>query len=213
MVTDLADLVLAGPARLGPVRAVAVDGPAAAGKTTFAGRLAAELRLRGVTVVEFHTDDLLDGWDDLLTFWPRLETGVLAPLRRGVPGSYRRYDWHRGRFETTHRPVPVTDVLVLEGVTSARAAIRPELTLSVFVTADRGTRLARMLDRDGAHLSDHLRRWMRVEAGHFAADRTRDAADVVVDGTADFVVAGGRRSDPAGGSGATSGDRSGVDGQ
>ena len=45
-----------------------------------------------------HTDDLLDGWDDQLTFWDRLEEQVLEPLRHGRPGRYQRYLWHRRRF-------------------------------------------------------------------------------------------------------------------
>ena len=30
-----------------------------------------------------HTDDLLAGWEDQFTFWPRLEEWVLVPLRAG----------------------------------------------------------------------------------------------------------------------------------
>src|SRR5690348_6900002 len=94
---DLARRVLAAPAGLGPVRLVAVDGPAGAGKTTFAGRLSDALRDNGATTVVIHTDDLLDGWGDLVTFWPRLDRHVLKALRHGQPGRYWRYDWHAGR--------------------------------------------------------------------------------------------------------------------
>ena len=73
--------MLAAPPRLGPVRLVAVDGFAGSGKTTFAGRLAEAL---GAQVL--HTDDLLEGWVDTVSFWPRLEEWVLAPLRAGRPG-------------------------------------------------------------------------------------------------------------------------------
>jgi energy-coupling factor transporter ATP-binding protein EcfA2 len=179
---ELAARVLSEPARLGGVRVVAVDGPTGAGKTTFADRLAGAIRRTGATVEEIHTDDLLDGWDDMVTFWPRLEHDVLARLRTGQPGGYRRYDWHAGRFTAEVVPVPVPDVLVLEGVTSARRVIRPELTLAVFVTAPRDLRLARSLTRDGEELRPHLLRWLAEEAAHFAADRTVDAVDVLVDG-------------------------------
>jgi hypothetical protein len=182
---ELAAQVLSGPARLGPVRVVAVDGGTGAGKTVFAGRLAEALRNRDATVAEIHTDDLLDGWDDMATFWPRLEHGVLAKLRAGQPGSYRRYDWHAGRFAEPAVPVPVPDVLVLEGVTSARRVIRAELALAVFVSAPRDLRLARSLARDGEELRPHLLRWLAAEEAHFAADRTVEAVDVLVDGAPD----------------------------
>jgi uridine kinase len=178
---DLAERVRTAPARLGPVRLVAVDGPAGAGKTTFAGRLANALRDTGATVVELHTDDLLDGWGDMVTFWPRFDQDVLQQLRGGRPGRYRRYDWHAGRFADLV-PVPVPEVLLVEGVTSARAVIRAELTLSVFITAPRDLRLARGLARDGAELEPHLVRWFAKEETYFDADRTADHADLLVDG-------------------------------
>jgi hypothetical protein len=179
--TDLADGILAAPARLGPVRLVAVDGASGAGKTSFAGRLSRALRAAGAHVAEIHSDDLLDGWEDMLGFWPRFDRDVLDQLRKGRPGSYERYDWHAARF-AERVPVPVPDVLVLEGVTSARAVIRPELTLSVFVTAPRGLRLARGLERDGEELRPHLLRWFADEEAYFAADGTAEHVDLLVDG-------------------------------
>lgn len=179
---DLAARVLAGKARLGPVRFVAVDGPAGSGKTTFAGRLARELRTAGAAVAEIRTDDLLEGWADIVSFWPRLRTQILEPLSRGEPARHQSYDWHRGRFDDDWMHVPVPDVLVVDGVTSARAAARPYLRLGVFVTADRDLRLARGIARDGEALRAEWLRWMADEDRHFASDDTKRHADIVVDG-------------------------------
>jgi energy-coupling factor transporter ATP-binding protein EcfA2 len=181
--SDLADQVRHASPRLGPVRLVAVDGPTGSGKTTFASRLAQALRSAGASVAEIHTDDLLDGWPDMLWFWPRLEDGILARLRRGEPGRYRRYDWHRGRFEHRWRSVPVTDVIVVDGVTSARAVLRPQCTLSVFmVVADTALPLQRSIARDGERIRGHLVQWAQDEARHFAADDTAAHVDLLVDG-------------------------------
>lgn len=187
---ELAARVLARPARLGRTRLVAVDGPSGAGKTTFAGRLAEAIGMAGpgrhpVPVV--HTDDLLDGWADQFSFWPRLDEWVLTPLRAGRPGRYRRYDWIRSEFDVTWIPVPPAPVVILEGVSSARAAIAAELSLAVFVTAPPKLRRERALARDGATLLPQLTRWWRGERRHFAADRTAERADLVVDGAASAV--------------------------
>jgi hypothetical protein len=179
---ELAAAVRGSPARLGPVRVVAVDGPSGAGKTVFAGRVAQALRDTGCTVDVVHTDDLLDGWLDTVTFWPRLEEGVLKPLRSGEAGSYHAYQWSHGRFEVEARAVPVPDVLVVEGVTAARRAIRAELALSVFVTAPADVRLSRALARDGDEIREPLLAWRQREEAFFAEDGTREACDLLVDG-------------------------------
>jgi hypothetical protein len=179
---DLARTVLATRPGLGPVRLICVDGPAGSGKTTFARRLAAALRSAGATVAEIHTDDLLEGWTDMLSFWPRLSEWILEPLARGEPARYRRYDWVGGRFEDEWQDLPVPDVLIVEGVTSARAAIRPRLSLGVFVTADADARLARGIERDGEALREEWERWMVGERRHFAEDGTAAGVDLVVDG-------------------------------
>jgi uridine kinase len=176
------------PPRLGDVRLVAVDGPSGAGKTRFAQRLA-EASLAGdggAPVV--HTDDLLDGWDDQFTFWNRLAKHVLGPLRRGETACYQRYQWHSGTFD----PVPVcldpAPVVIVEGVSAARRAIRPELSLAVFVAAPAPLRLTRVLNRDGDDslaFRAYLGRWRVAEDRHFAEDETAEHAGLVVDGAAE----------------------------
>jgi uridine kinase len=181
---ELARRIAGTPPRLGPVRLVAVDGPSGAGKTWFAGALAAALG--GAPVV--HTDDLLDGWEDQFTFWGRLEEQVLDPLRRGRTATYRRYLWHRGVFGGVPRTVEPAGAVLLEGVSAARRAIRPELSLAAFVVAPAGLRLRRVLARDGRHdvaFQAYLGRWRAAEERHFARDATAAAADLLVDGAAE----------------------------
>ena len=120
-----------------------------------------------------HTDDLLDGWDDQLTFWPRLEEWVLdAAARAGGPARTAATAGCGGAFVPRPVPVPVAPVLILEGVSAARAAIRPELTLAVFVTAPRdaaaGPRARPRRPGDPAAYLRALAR--RARTAHFAAD-------------------------------------------
>lgn len=166
--------------RLGPVRLVSVDGPAGSGKTTFAGRLAGAL---GAAAALVHMDDLYAGWT-LTGALARLSSGVLRPLAEGRPGAYHPFDWHAGRFTTGTTAVPVPVVLLVEGCGSAAAALDPFATLRVWVEAPQPLRLARGTARDGAHRATEWLRWQQTEAAHFARDRTRERADLRVDGTA-----------------------------
>ncbi|WP_305789131.1 uridine kinase family protein [Symbioplanes lichenis] len=180
---DLAERVRATEPRLGPVRLVAVDGPSGAGKTWFARRLA-----QAADAPVVHTDDLLDGWGDQFTFWARLEEQVLVPLRQGRPATYQRYLWHRGTFGGKPVTIAPAAVVVVEGSTSARRVIRPELSFSVFVDAPAELRRTRAVSRDGGHdvaFQQYLERWHIAEQAHFAAEATAAHVDLLVDGAAE----------------------------
>jgi uridine kinase len=172
----LAARVLAAPARLGGTRLVCVDGPAGSGKTTFGRRLATALDAPLV-----HMDDLYAGWT-LVGAADRLTAGVLRPLQDGRPGTYHRYDWSAGAFGAEPTGVPVAAALVVEGCGSCPRSVDPLTTLRVWVEAPAGLRLRRGLERDGEALRPQWLRWQQEEAREFAAERTRERADLLVDG-------------------------------
>jgi uridine kinase len=172
----LAAEVRAAPARLGGTRLVCVDGPAGSGKTTFGLRLAAALDAPLV-----HMDDLYAGWT-LVGAGARLAAGVLRPLRAGRPGAHHRYDWHAGAFAAEPTVVPVAAALVVEGCGSCPPAWDPFTTLRVWLEAPAGLRLGRGVARDGEALRAEWLRWQQREAAVFAAERTRERADLRVDG-------------------------------
>ncbi|MCW2815062.1 MAG: hypothetical protein JWN84_2517 [Nocardioides sp.] len=130
-------------------------------------------------------DDLYDGWSGL----PRVDAQVgtlLRPLAEGRPGHYRRYDWDAHRWGETVEVEPPGQggLLVLEGVGSGSRACADLQTVLVWVEAPRDLRLARGLARDGEHLREVWLTWQASEDEHFARERTRQRADLVVPGTA-----------------------------
>jgi uridine kinase len=181
-IDGLLDRVQAAPARLGRIRLISVDGPAGSGKSTLAARLAARAEARGLKVLVLHMDDLYDGWDGATRGFGLLRDHVLSRLAEGSEGRYRRYDWNLGTYAERH-VVPVSmDLLIVEGVTAADRGAEPWPSLRIWIETSNDVRLDRGIDRDGEALRDRWLDWMRWERDHFAAENTRERADVIVDG-------------------------------
>lgn len=170
----LADRILALEPSCGPVRLVAVDGPAGSGKTTFSGELAAALGCQMV-----HSDDFPVPWEAGPGAWfGALDTQVLRPLQRGLPGNFRRYDWVRGEYAELVT-VPPAPVLVIEGVGTARRSAAHLLAFVVWLEAPEPVRFRRVLDRDGPELESRWRAWFAAERAWFAEDGTRARANLI----------------------------------
>ncbi|AUS78638.1 hypothetical protein C1701_09945 [Actinoalloteichus sp. AHMU CJ021] len=173
------DRVLSRPPRLGRTRLVSVDGPSGSGKTTLAEDLVRLGRERGVRIDVVPTDHFAT-WSEPVGWWPRLERAVLAPLERGEVARYQRVEWRGGEpVPGAWLEVPPPDVLVLEGVSSARVEVADRASLLVWVEhPDPAVRLERAVARDGAGTRPHLVEWQRVETEWFRRDSTRERAHV-----------------------------------
>lgn len=161
---------------LGEGRLVCVDGPAGSGKTTLAAWVAAA----APDAVVVHMDDLFEGWTGLPAVEAQLGT-LLPPLAAGRVGRYRRWDWHESRWagSVEVRPAPL---LVIEGVGSGSLVAAPFTTVLVWVEAPYDLRMRRGLERDGDAFAPYWESWAAAEVDHFARHRTRERADVRVDG-------------------------------
>ena len=176
------DLLRERPATLGEGRLVSVDGPAGSGKSTLAGLLAGGLDQReSPSALVVHMDDLYAGWSGLPHVEEQLD-GLLTPLGAGQAGSYRRYDWVAGAFAETVTVEP-GPLLVLEGVGSGASRFDPLRTVLVWVEAPYDVRMRRGIERDGDTFAPYWEKWAADEQELFARERTRERADLVVDGT------------------------------
>jgi uridine kinase len=170
-----------------PVRLVAIDGGGGSGKSTFASLLAQHLDDAPVIPM----DDFL-AWDDLTEYFARFVAQVVEPLLLGRDLRYQQRDWLNdmmGRGLGEFRDVPFRDIVIFEGIGSARRALERVLTYSIWIDAPDDLRLARGLSRDG-HIDGMREVWLRFMAAErrfFELEDTAARADAIVDGTTPFA--------------------------
>ena len=174
----VAEVVLRLHGRRG-TRWVGVDGCGAAGKSTLASRLAAAIP--GSSVV--HIDDFarpgVVGWER-----DRFVDQLLRPLTNGRPARYQRWDWATDSGAEWHTVRP-GGVVICEGVSATDLRLGVPWDVTCWVEAPLDLRLARARERDGeAMQATWLEEWMPSEEAYVAAQRPRERADLVVDGTA-----------------------------
>ena len=185
---------------------VAIDGRSGSGKSWLAAELAPLLRAAVVPGDDFYRvmdDDerrALHAASGAARYfdWERLRAEALVPLRDDGPAAYHPFDWsgHRGAdpagtavpptavppgLSVEVREIEPRDVVLVEGVYSARAELADLVELAVLVEVDRATRLRRLAER-AAHDPDWHIRWESAEAYYFSTLRPPETFDVLVAG-------------------------------
>lgn len=164
---------------------IALDGRAAAGKSTLA-RLLGQMTGAGV----IHMDDFFLP-EELRTKERLAEPGgnvdydrflaeVLPGLKSGETFSYRRFDC--GRMELgERREVPAGKVRIVEGAYSCHPKLGAYMTLRVFCDISAGEQRIRIEKRNGEEqLSHFVREWIPMEEKYFAYFHIKERADFVL---------------------------------
>lgn len=151
----------------------AIDGPAGAGKTTYAAELEAELSV-AATVKVIHMDDLYNGWDNALSnalseILDRISTAHLA----GREFLINIFNWQTMQFDRVEKITP-TDHLIIEGVGAAQQIVRDSGATTYWLDIEPEIGLQRVLNRDGVHIEQQMRQWQIDQDKHFARDETRE---------------------------------------
>ena len=175
---------------------VALDGRSGAGKSTLAAALAATVDAATVHVDDFYRDtpeaDRLElspaqGVDRYFD-WERLRDEALTTLVRRERACFRRFDWVAGRGLTRSVTLQPRDIVVVEGVYSARPELYDLLDLTVLVETTNEERerrrhqRSRTVSRDDPHGWDA--RWDAAELLYFEAIRPRNTFDLIVSSNA-----------------------------
>lgn len=176
------------PAKTGHVKFIAVDGHGGSGKSTLAELLSKQLHAEII-----HTDDFA-GWDNPENWWPLVIERVFDPIINGATTlSYPRSKWWE-----THNPSPVvdqpvTDLMILEGVSSLRKEFRPYISFGVFVDTPVAVCLKRGFERDkgqdgksDGEIMQMWQQWYEQEQVYMKRDNPKEFANLVVDGTKAF---------------------------
>jgi uridine kinase len=170
-------------ARCGKTKIVTIDGPAGSGKTTLANELATELRHASGVMSVVHLDELYEGWDDALgqKLFDRIEAWILAPIRNGLNPNFLKYDWHQGKYASWSE-LPLTPVVIIEGVGAGHSALRANASQAIWVEADENLLLDRVVQRDGEVVRDEMLIWKSRERSYFDLQDVERAAHIYVQG-------------------------------
>jgi uridine kinase len=169
---------------------VAVDGIDAAGKTTFADRLGAELRARGAEVVRASIDGFHRPRAERVRYFE--DSFDLAALRRELLDPFGPGGSHRFRAAVfDHRADAPLDepvrtagddaILLVDGVFLQRPELADLWDVRIFVDVPFDEALRRALARDGEELrSRYEERYWPAQRRYLAACRPRERADLVL---------------------------------
>ncbi len=160
-------------------RWIGVDGFGAAGKSTLARRIAAELPGAQVIEVDDFARTGVPGWDREL-----FADQVLAPLLSGRSARYQRWDLVADAG-LDWVEVPTGTPVVIEGVSSTDERVPVPWDVTLWVATPAAERWRRILARDGdaALLLRWQSDWLPSEQAYAAAQQPWTRVDAVVVGS------------------------------
>ncbi len=164
---------------------IAIDGRAAAGKSTLARRLGDVLDAPVIAMDDFFLPPALRTKDRLAEVggnihYERFQTEVLPDLRRGTAFAYRQFDCGCMDYLATPKQIPAGKWRIVEGSYSHHPRFSDYAALKVFVTVDARTQVSRILARNGAEMAARFQReWIPMEETYFTHFQILKKADVV----------------------------------
>ena len=162
---------------------IALDGPAASGKTTLAEMLKTLLPADVIHMDDFFLPISLRTPERFAqpggnVHYERFCGEVLPRLRQPEAFSYRRFDCSVMDFRGT-REVGTLSFRIVEGSYSTHPALGRYADITVFSRVDPDEQMARILRRSGPEKAERFRcEWIPLEETYFSAYHIREQADL-----------------------------------
>lgn len=174
--------------KLGNVRCIAIDGHGGSGKSSLAEILAKKLNAEII-----HIDDFA-GCNNRNNWWRLIIKRVFKPIISGATSlSYPRSKWWENHNPEPVVNQPVTNIMILEGVSSLRKEFRPYISFGIFVDTPKEVCLQRGFMRDKGQdgkSDDEIiqlwQDWYKDEENYVKQDNPKQYANIVLDGTTPF---------------------------
>jgi uridine kinase len=158
---------------------IAIDGPAGAGKTTFAHEIFLALSPK-MSVNVIHMDDLYDGWDNALTDdLTQILKYLVLKHQSQESANLARYNWATNSFDANEVVTP-SDLLVLEGVGSGDKSLQDQFAALIWIDIDPEIGVKRVIERDGPGVSIQMQKWLGTQQQYFSQHSTREKADFIL---------------------------------
>jgi cytidylate kinase len=160
---------------------ITIDGPAGAGKSTYAAELTTALSESGNPTAVITMDDLYAGWDGLLD--PDLEHNlrqwIVQPLQAAQAIRHPVFDWTQGRYGA-EREVPTVSALIVEGVGAGQPVLSNEADLKLWLAAPKTAREQRLRQRGGPSPDEWWPKWQLQETAYFRRHDPAGQADQTI---------------------------------
>lgn len=164
---------------------LAIDGPAASGKSTLAALLAEKYGAQIVHMDDFFlpherkTPERLAEFDGNIDR-ERFCNELLPHINSALPFSYGKYDCSAGTV-ISHAEVVAARLAVVEGVYSLSPHFEKCYDIKIMLTIEKGEQMARLSSRCAAWQLEKFKSvWLPLEERYFSLGGIREKCDIVL---------------------------------